>query len=104
MAVDIIIEEEYGYRYWVLEVPSMEVFHRAWCAQETVEIGFHDPENFLRQIGTLREVDIDEYHRRCYDGSSPLHVHMHEDDDSRTCTLPFSKESVETSFEDRHSR
>lgn len=96
--IDVMVEEEYGYRYWVLSTSSLAGFQRWWDALESVEAGFYDPSKLFAPIGDLREAEEGEFYRRLRDGSSPLKVHVHQDDDSHTLSLPLSRDSVCNEF------
>ncbi|CAH0533134.1 hypothetical protein VST7929_00995 [Vibrio stylophorae] len=78
----VLIDEEYGYRYWCWR-PNMSAMalEAWWAALSSVEPYFMSPEPLP---GEVWQIDVEQYEQQCERRaeSQAYHLHLHQDDDS----------------------
>ena len=79
----LVINEEYGYRYWIAECnPVMAIKIRNWWIQLPTVLGmfFNPRERFPLELTGLNDETEDEYDLDI--SNVTVYIELHEDDDS----------------------
>ena len=84
MNAKIIVEEEYGYRYWLWEVntKSLQSLREYYNSIVGVKDFFCVGEPKEHLIGKWKELDWEEFKTHVDNNDYDGHAHIHQDDDS----------------------
>ena len=80
----IIVEEEYGYRYWLWETLNTPEFIEDLFESTVKKEGFYCsgyPKDHI-PVGIWKEISWQEYKSRIDTNTYDAHAHIHQDDDS----------------------
>ncbi len=92
--VKIVVEQEYGFRYWLWEVKaSSRTGVKGYFRKQTADRGDQwyctgNPEDHLT-IGEWKKISYDDYKTMVDSGEYDAHAHIHQGDDSH---LVFKEE------------